>query len=484
MTNVRTLALIDDLRDLPAETPWVEFKENNADPRVIGRLISAISNAARVAGQDCGYVVWGIRDRNHAVAGTRFEPAAAKHRQQPLEFWLSQMLRPGVAFSFQPVEHPQGRLVLLEIAAATTAPVEFDRTAYVRVGSATPRLADHPERQKALWDSLRPYAWETGVAQQFVSASEVLELLDYTSYFGLLGKPLPESDKGILAGLESDLLISRDVGGKWNIRNLGAILFAKNINKFATRLARKAIRLVVYDGNGRTATVTHRRDFPLGYANGFAAFNAHVNALIPAPEDGNSVIRKAQPLFPPVAIRELTANALIHQDMTVTGAGPTVEMFKNRLEITNPGAPLVRPERFIDYPPKSRNEALASLMRRMGLCEEQGTGIDKVISAVEEEHLPPPAFQAEADATRVTLFGPRRFAEMTAEERTRACCQHAALRHLAGDPMTNASLRKRHGLENRNANQISKVIRQALDNGLIRAADPSRPRSGYLPFWA
>ena len=197
MTNVRTLALIDDLRDLPAETPWVEFKENNADPRVIGRLISAISHAARVAGQDCGYVVWGIRDRNHAVAGTRFEPAAAKHRQQPLEFWLSQMLRPGVAFSFQPVEHPQGRLVLLEIAAATTAPVEFDRTAYVRVGSATPRLADHPERQKVLWDSLRPYAWETGVAQQFVSANEVLELLDYTSYFGLLGKPLPESDKGI-----------------------------------------------------------------------------------------------------------------------------------------------------------------------------------------------------------------------------------------------------------------------------------------------
>ena len=484
MTDVRTLALIDDLRGLPAETAWVEFKENNTDPRVIGRLISALSNTARVAGQDCGYVVWGIRDRNHAVTGTRFEPAAAKHRKQPLEFWLSQMLRPGVAFSFQPIEHPLGRLVLLEIPAATSAPVEFDRTAYIRVGSATPRLADHPEQQKALWDGLRPYAWETGVAKQFVSANEVFDLLDYPSYFGLLGKPLPKSEEGILAGLESDLLISRDVGGNWNIRNLGAILFAKNINEFATRLARKAIRLVVYDGDGRTATVTHRKDFPLGYANGFAAFNAHVNALVPAPEDGNSVIRKAHPLFPPVAIRELTANALIHQDMAVTGAGPTVEMFRNRLEITNPGAPLVQPERFIDYPPRSRNEALASLMRRMGLCEEQGTGIDKVVSAIEEEHLPPPAFQAEADATRVTLFGPRRFAELTTEERMRACGQHATLRYLAGDRLTNASLRKRLGLQDRNANQISKVIRQALDNGMIRAADPGRPASGYVPFWA
>ena len=484
MSEVRTLALIDDLLAFPAETAWVEFKENNTDPRLIGRLISAISNAARIAGQDFGYVVWGVRDHSHAVVGTRFEPAATKQRQQPLEFWLSQMLRPGVAFSFQPVQHPQGRLVLLEIAAATTAPVEFDRTAYVRVGSATPRLADHPERQKVLWDSLRPYAWETGIARQFVSAGEVLDLIDSPSYFELLGQPLPESDEAVLAGLESDRLVSRDVGGNWNIHNLGAILFAKDLNAFSTGLARKALRLVVYDGDGRMATVTHRKDFALGYASGFAAFNDHVNALVPAPEDGNSVIRKAHPLFPPVAIRELAANGLIHQDMTVTGAGPSLEMFRNRLEITNPGAPLVTPERFIDSPPRSRNEALASLMRRMGLCEEQGTGIDKVVSQAERARLPPPEFRAEANATRVTLFGPRRFAEMTSGERMRACYQHAVLRYLGGDRLINSSLRKRLGVEGRNASQISKVIRQALDAGLVRAVAPDSPRSGYVPFWA
>ena len=147
MTDVRLLALIDDLRALPAETAWLEFKENNTDPRVIGRLISALSNAARLEDKDFGYVVWGVRDTGHAVAGTRFEPSSEKHRRQPLEFWLSQMLRPGVAFSFRPVQHPDGRLVLLEVPAATTAPVEFDRAAYIRIGSATPRLADHPERQ-------------------------------------------------------------------------------------------------------------------------------------------------------------------------------------------------------------------------------------------------------------------------------------------------------------------------------------------------
>ena len=484
MTDERLLALIDDLRTLPAETAWLEFKENNTDPSVIGRLISAVSNAARLEDRDFGYVVWGVRDAGHAVAGTRFEPSSAKHRRQPLEFWLSQMLRPDIAFSFRPVRHPAGRLVLLEIPAATTAPVEFDRTAYVRIGGATPRLADHPERQRALWDKLRPYAWETGAARQFVGTGEVLALLDHPGYFELLGKPIPEGRDAVLESLESDRLISRDAGGKWNVLNLGAILFARDVGAFESALSRKALRFVAYDGDGRTATVTHRMDFPAGYASGFARFNAHVNTLIPSPEDGRAAIREARPLFPPVAVRELTANALIHQDMTITGAGPTVELFRNRIEITNPGTPLVEPDRFIDYPPRSRNEALASLMRRMGLCEEQGTGIDKVVDAVEKAQLPPPEFRAERGATRVTLFGPRRFADMTAEERLRACYQHAVLRYLGGGRLRNATLRDRLGVDRRNAAQISGVIRQALRKGLIRPADTARPRSGYVPFWA
>lgn len=190
------------------------------------------------------------------------------------------------------------------------------------------------------------------------------------------------------------------------------------------------------------------------------------------------------PLFPPVAVRELIANALIHQDLTVTGAGPMVELFRNRLEITNPGAPLVAADRFLDAPAQSRNEALAALMRRMGLCEEGGTGIDKVVEAVEAAQRPPPDFRAETNATRVTLFGPRRFSELTTDERLRACYLHAGLTYLQGGRMRNSSLRARLGVSERNASQVSQVIRQALDRELIRSADSDRPRSGYVPFWA
>ncbi len=483
MSDSRTIALIEDLRALPAETAWAEFKQDNTDPERIGKLISALANAARIADQETGYLVWGIRNSDHAVTGTAFEPASTKRQRQPLEHWLTQHLRPDLAFSFETVKHPEGRLVLLSVPSATTAPVEFDRTAFVRVGEATPRLADHPDRQRALWDKLRPYVWEAGIAQGFLESKRVLDLIDCDAYYDGLGKPMPKNEGSILEDLAQERLVSADVGGRWNILNLGAILFAKDVRAINERLARKAVRFVMYDGNGRDAQVLQRRDFPHGYAVGFVAMNNYINAIVPSPEQGG-VVRSAEPLLPAVAIREVIANSLIHQDMTITGAGPTVELFRNRLEITNPGKPLVEPDRFIDSPPRSRNEVLASLMRRLGLCEEQGTGIDKVVAAAGTAQLPPPEFRAEAAATRVSLFAARPFARTTTQERLRACYQHAVLLHLSGNQMRNRELRERFGIKDSNAAQVSDVIRQALNKGLIRIADPVRPKSGYVPFWA
>ena len=480
----RILALIDDLRALPAETPWVEFKDSNSDPEMIGGLISALSNAARQADQHFAYVVWGVRDGDHAVVGTSFEPSSQKQKGQPLELWLTQRLQPRIAFSFKTIDYHGAKLVLLEIPAATTSPVEYDRTAYIRIGSATPRLADHPERQKLLWAKLQPYAWETGVAAQFLTGDEVLARLDYTSYFDLTGQPLPDNRGGIFEKLMADRLVERDVGGHWNIANLGAILFAKRLGDFSPSIARKSIRFVAYDGPNRAATVTHRQDGQKGYANGFKGLIDYIDGLLPRNEHIGKAFREESPLYPSIAIRELVANALIHQDMTITGAGPLIELFKDRMEITNPGQPLVSPDRFLDSPPRSRNEALASLMRRMKLCEEQGTGIDKVFYEVELHHLPPPDFRTEGDAVRAILFAPRRFADMTPEERIRACYQHASLKYVSGERMKNSTLCERFGIDPQNSAQASVVIRQALKAGWIRPADLEHPRSGYVPCWA
>ena len=482
--DARTSALIDDLRKLPAETGWVEFKESNADPHMIGRLISALANAARLADQHFAYLLWGVRDADHSVAGTTFEPTRQTQQGQPLELWLTQRLQPGTAFTFRSIRHEGARLVLLEIPAAGSSPVEYERSAYIRIGSATSRLSDHPERLRALWAKLQPYAWETGATSQFLTGDEVLARLDYPVYFELTGQPLPDNRNGIFDRLVADRLVREDVGRHWTITNLGAILFARRLSDFAPAMARKAVRLVAYAGLNRAADVTHRLDGQKGYANGFDGLREYIDGLLPQNERIGKAFREATPLYPSIAIRELIANALIHQDMSITGAGPLIELFTDRVEITNPGWSLIPPERFLDSPPRSRNEALASLMRRMNICEEQGTGIDKVLVAVEQHHLPPPDFRNEGEAVRVVLYAHRRFADMTPEERVRACYQHAGLRYVSGQRMKNATLCGRFGIDPQNAAQASAVIRQALDAGLIRPADAAHPRAGYVPSWA
>lgn len=483
-TLERTRRLIDDLRSQSGETALAEFKENQSDPAVIGKLISALSNAARLADEAFGYVVWGIRDGDHALVGTRFDPSSQKQQGQPLEMWLANRLRPGIDVSFEDVQHQGVRLVLLTIPAASSAPVEFDHTAYLRIGSATPPLSNHPAHLRTLWGRLQATVWETGLAGQFLTGDDVLARLDYTRYFELTGQPLPDNRQGIFEKLAADRLIQRDVGDHWNITNLGAILYAKRLDDFGPSVGRKAVRFVAYDGQGRASPVTHRQDGQRGYASGFQGLVDYIDGLLPRNEHIGSAFREERPLYPAIAIRELVANALIHQDMTIKGAGPLIELFSDRMEITNPGKPLVSPDRFLDSPPRSRNEALAALMRRMRLCEEQGTGIDKVIDAVELHQLPPPDFRMEGEAVRVVFFAPRSFADMTPEERLRACVQHAALKHESGQRMTNSSLRARLGIDQRNASQASVIIRNALDAGLIRPADPEHPRAGYVPFWA
>ena len=106
-----------------------------------------------------------------------------------------------------------------------------------------------------------------------------------------------------------------------------------------------------------------------------------VNALLPSSEDAAAIALTTKSKYPLPSVREAIANSLIHQDLYITGAGPVVEIFDNRMEVTNPGTPLVDIMRIIDNPPKSRNEKLASLMRRMKMCEELGRGWDRMVLA-------------------------------------------------------------------------------------------------------
>jgi predicted HTH transcriptional regulator len=230
------------------------------------------------------------------------------------------------------------------------------------VGSYKKKLEELAEKERALWRIFDQTPFEELLATDRVTAEEALQLLDYPAYFDLLELPLPDNREGILAALASDRLIRQSQAGGWDITNLGAILFAKRLDAFRS-LRRKAVRVVQYRGPDRSETLKEQEDSK-GYACGVEGLIGFINAVLPSNEVIGSALRSSVPMFPELAVRELAvrelvANALIHQDFFLTGTGPIVEIFEDRIEITNPGMPLVDTDRFVDTPPRSRNETLA-----------------------------------------------------------------------------------------------------------------------------
>jgi predicted HTH transcriptional regulator len=425
------------------------------------------------------------------LVGTTFRPRQSKKGNEELENWLMRSQHPQVSFQIFEWSHQGVPMVLFQIPRASQAPVRFGSEEFVRIGSLTKKLKEYTEKERELWAILSRKPFETGIAKADVDGPDVLKLLDFDRCFKLLQIPLPTDQQGILGKLADETLIVPKPGSRFDVTNLGAILFATDLNQFE-RLGRKALRIIKYKGDGRTNTEREWRDAPsqMGYAVAFEAAVAFINSQLPQNEPIGQAFRQEVRVYPERAIRELVANCLIHQEFSVTGTGPMVEIFNSRMEITNPGEPLVDTLRFIDTPPKSRNETLAAVMRRMKICEEAGTGIDKVIEAIEAFQLPAPDFTAitttQPGFTKATLFAPRKLNEMDSKERTRACYQHACLCFVTGSRMTNSSMRQRFGIEEHNAAKASRIIAEALDASLIKPFDPDQGKkyASYLPFWA
>lgn len=429
--------------------------------------------------------MWGIDNNSHDIVGTSFKPRKEKINNQELESWLLTQLDPRIEVRIHEGEVDGKQIVLFEIQPSTNRPVRFKGIEYIRIGSYKKKLHEFPEKERQLWRVFDRQSFEMGVAKENANADEVLSLLDYPGYFQLMQQSLPENRVAILQRLTSDGVITPFSGGRYNISNVGAILFARNLEDFS-RLTRKALRVIIYRGENRVETIKEHKGGK-GYAIGFKDIIDYINDHLPQNEQIGEAFRREVRMYPEIAVRELVANALIHQDFSITGCGPMVEIFTNRIEMSNPGIPLIDPLRFLDEPPRSRNEKLAALMRRMNICEERGSGIDKIIFQVELYQLPPPDFRETSGSTIAVLYGPEKFTQMGKDQKIRACYQHACLQHVSNKLLTNSSLRKRLGIEQSNYPIASKIIRDTANAKLVKPYSEnlgSRKDAKYVPFWA
>ncbi len=211
-----------------------------------------------------------------------------------------------------------------------------------------------PDQLRRIFAEGKP-EFESQIAIQNLTSHQVISLLDVQSYFDLINIPLPTTQEAILDRFSREKLVIEE-NGLYSITKLGAILFAKNLNDFDS-IFRKAVRLIVYDGKSKIYT---KRDITgvKGYAVAFKSLIKYIMDQIPTREVIENGLRKKVYEYPEIAIRELVANALIHQDFESRGNNVMIEIYDNRIAISNPGIPIIKADRFIDEY-QSRNEKLA-----------------------------------------------------------------------------------------------------------------------------
>ena len=475
--------IITGLLKLPKECEWVEFKLNYHSDEEIGKNISALSNGASLQHVPFGFLLFGIDDKTLEVKGTTFRPKMHKIGNEEFENWLLQRLSPRIDVEIYEGNYFGKPIALFKIPAAKGQPTTFTNIDYIKVGSLTRKLKDFPEKERKIWVSDNQLPFENRIAMQVNSFDDVISLLDTQTYFDLLNLPYPKTQDGVAERFINEKFVNQTLSG-YEITNLGAILFAKDISKFEF-LKRKAVRVIQYKGKNKIETIKDQEETH-GYIVGFKGLIKYIMDILPSNEIIKEALRKEVTMYPELAIRELTANALIHQDFDISGTCPMIEIYSDRIEISNPGLPLIQTNRFIDEY-QSRNETLASTMRRFGICEEKGSGLDKVVQSIEMFQLPAYDIQVQEKHTKVILYSYLPFSKMERGDRIRACYQHACLRYVMNEKMTNTSLRERFKISPNNSSMVSRVIRDTLDEKFIKEDNPdntSKKLIKYIPIWA
>lgn len=473
--NVALKALRRSLLPIPQELNEIDWKgglSNNTD-----RLAQHICAFANNSGG--GFLVFGISD------DAKFEELDKETIEETTKK-LGNIAKNNLAWSIQ-LEHEvldyEGHsLLFVRIPEQQNKPIYMRGhniyEAFIRsVGHTVKMSREQVHELLALSHGL---TFEKRVARSAVSEETVLELLDYEKLYELIGKRVPQ-DKGRIMDQMCEFGMIERKDDRYDISNLGAILFARRLKDF--NLENKEILVRKYAGTNKLVMEIEYK-MSEGYAVGFDALIDTVMRF--TSKEKIDVRRQAVPTYPLVAVREFAANLLVHQDFSVTGMPITIEVYTNRLVMTNPGVCLNDVNRLIDLPPHSRNESMAQLMLQLDMCERRGSGYDRAVAAIEEMLLPAYKVQSGDDYTRVFMYPAKALKDMSKEEKVIACYQHACLLYESNSMLTNLAVRERFGLDKNQSSVASRIIADTLERGFIKVSDEqntSTKYASYIPFY-
>ena len=467
-----TEAELNALLDVRSENEHIEFKEakNNF------HFEKLVDYCVALANEGGGRIVLGVTDKPpRRVVGT-----AAFEMPEKTVAGIHERIHLKVLW--QEIPHADGRVLVFEVPPRPVGhPLHYDGRYWMRAGEELVPMT--PDQLKRIIDEGKPEFVDQS-ARSGCTEEDVVSLLDVQGYFDLRKRPLPSTRAEVLDTLAGKGFVRRE-DGAFAITNLGALLLAKRLTDFES-VSRKGVRLIVYDGVSKQK-VRDGKDITgqKGYAVGFEGLVNYVFEQLPASEEIAAALRTTTHAYPLKAIRELIGNAIVHQDLTEQGTGITVEIYDDRIEVTNPGLPILPLDRFIDEN-QSRNERFADALRQLGICEERGHGMDAVVRQIELHQLPPYRCRLGTRHTTVVLSRYKPLKDLSPEERVNAVYQHCVLRFVTNQLTNNEALRERFKIDKKNSAIASRLLGEAVTANMVRASDPNAANKlmRYVPYWA
>jgi ATP-dependent DNA helicase RecG len=403
MNTAELTALLDRLRAEPRETEWLEFKANRYEPQTLGEYLSALANAACLAGKPRGYLVFGVEDGSHFVVGTSFDPLADKGKGgQLLPIWLSLGLRPNVGFEIWPFVYQGQQVVLFEVHPAFDRPVQFYGTAYVRDGSSKTELSRYPEKERAIWN--RRVDWSAQVCEQATLDDLNPDAIAKARREFVVKFPGQAAD--VAAWDDATFLNKAKVTIRGRVTNAALLLLGRP--EASTLLAPAVARIswLLKGAGGEDLDYEHLGPpFLLAVDKLLARIrNLTVRAL-----PGGTLFPTEITQYDPWVIREALHNCIAHQDYGLRGRIQVIET-PDALLLTNVGGFLPgRVESVIaqDAPLEIyRNPFLAEAMVNLNMIDTQGGGIRKMFVKQRDRFFPMPDYDlSESERVKVTLRG-------------------------------------------------------------------------------
>jgi ATP-dependent DNA helicase RecG len=396
MTPIDLIRKLAELRNLTAETEWVEFKCNNADHQKIGQYISALSNSAALCGKRHGYIVWGIEDATHALVGTSFKPRQQKVGNEELENWLSRLLNPRIDFTIHEFQSDGHSIVLFKIQAAISCPVRFEGEEFIRVGSYKKKLRDFPEKERRLWEILSSTQqdWSAQIVEGASWSSLDPEALEFAR--AQYKEKHPQLSQEIGSWDDATFLNKAKLCINGRVTTSALLLLGKDEASPLLVPAQAQITWVLQDEYNHPVDYQH---FGLPFILASNKVLTRIRNLTIRHLPSGTLFPQELTQYDPQVIRETLHNCIAHQDYRQGGRVSLVER-PGSLLFTNLGSFIPGTvEEMIqrDAPPAIyRNPFLANAMVNLNMIDTIGSGIKQMFSLQRRRNFPMPDYDLNA----------------------------------------------------------------------------------------